>query len=226
MSAQPVTGDGELAGAPAAGADRSRQGVQRVFDVALATVAMLVAAPVFLVAWLLVVLTSSGPGLFRQTRVGRNGERFTMFKFRTMTVGTGDEEHRAYVRALLTGDAVMVDGLYKLNEQSRMTRVGAVLRKLSIDELPQLLNVLRGDMSLVGPRPSLPWEAELFPDWSAPRYRVPPGITGLWQVSGRNRLGMLDGLALDVEFVRRKSLWLYVVILAKTVPALLRGGAR
>jgi lipopolysaccharide/colanic/teichoic acid biosynthesis glycosyltransferase len=149
-----------------------------------------------------------------------------MLKFRTMVVDGDDSAHREYVRRLLTGSAEPEDGLYKLGADPRVTRVGAVLRKASIDELPQLINVLRGDMSLVGPRPALPWEAALFPDWAAPRFTVRPGLTGLWQVSGRNRLTMLDGLVLDADYVARQSLFLDLAILLRTVPAVLRGGAR
>jgi lipopolysaccharide/colanic/teichoic acid biosynthesis glycosyltransferase len=178
-----------------------------------------------LIAWLLVVATSDGPGLFRQSRVGRDLQPFDMLKFRTMRVGTSDEAHRAYVRSLLSGTAESVDGLYKLKDD-RTTRVGRFLRQTSLDELPQLINILRGDMSLVGPRPALTWEAELFPDWSSSRYSVPPGLTGLWQVNGRNALTMLEGLEMDVEYVQRRNLLLDVAILAKTVPTLLRGVGR
>jgi lipopolysaccharide/colanic/teichoic acid biosynthesis glycosyltransferase len=174
----------------------------------------------------LVRLTSRGPVLFRQTRVGRTGAPFLMLKFRTMRHGCDDKTHRDYVRLLLADQAPAHDGLYKLVDDPRVTRVGAVLRRLSLDEVPQLLNVLKGDMSLVGPRPALDFEADLFPDWAAPRYLVAPGVTGLWQVSGRNRLTMLQGLELDVEYVERRSFVVDLLILARTVPAVLGRGAR
>jgi lipopolysaccharide/colanic/teichoic acid biosynthesis glycosyltransferase len=173
-------------------------------------------------AWVLVVATSEGPGFFKQSRVGRDLQPFNMLKFRTMRVGTSDEAHRAYVRSLLSGTAECVDGFYKLKDD-RTTKFGRLLRQTSLDELPQLINVLRGDMSLVGPRPALPWEVELFPDWSSSRYSVPPGITGLWQVNGRNARTMLEGLQMDVKYVQCRSLSLDVAIIAKTVPVVLRG---
>jgi lipopolysaccharide/colanic/teichoic acid biosynthesis glycosyltransferase len=200
--------------------------LKRGLDITVASLALLLLLPLFALAFLVVRCSSRGPAMFRQTRVGTGGRAFVMYKFRTMRRASSDEKHRAYVQALLCGEAQTVDGLYKLGHDARITRIGGVMRKLSIDELPQLFNVLRGDMSLVGPRPALPWEAELFPDWSKARFHVPPGITGLWQVSGRNRLTMLEGLQLDLEYVQRRSIWLDVRILARTVPALLRGGAR
>jgi lipopolysaccharide/colanic/teichoic acid biosynthesis glycosyltransferase len=199
---------------------------KRAIDVLVAATALLLCLPLLLLVWALVRLTSPGPALFRQSRVGEGGRPFEMLKFRTMVVDGDDSAHREYVRRLLTGSAEPEDGLYKLGADPRVTRVGAVLRKASIDELPQLINVLRGDMSLVGPRPALPWEAALFPDWAAPRFTVRPGLTGLWQVSGRNRLTMLDGLVLDADYVARQSLFLDLAILLRTVPAVLRGGAR
>jgi lipopolysaccharide/colanic/teichoic acid biosynthesis glycosyltransferase len=211
-------------------ADRSRRTravvAKRALDLVGAVLLGLTLWPLVLVAAVAIRATSRGPVLFRQVRVGRDGSPFTMLKLRTMRVGAPDAVHRAYVRQLMQGQAVPVDGLYKLQGDDRVTRVGAFLRKTSIDELPQLWNVLRGQMSLVGPRPALAWEVELFPDWAMRRFEVRPGVTGLWQVSGRNRLTMLDGLALDVRYVDRQSLSLDVVVLARTVAAVLGRGAR
>jgi lipopolysaccharide/colanic/teichoic acid biosynthesis glycosyltransferase len=187
---------------------------------------LLVFSPVLLVVAALIRATSRGPVLFRQTRVGRGGTPFRMLKFRTMRHACDDAAHRDYVRRLLADEAEAHEGLYKLVDDPRITRVGAVLRRLSIDELPQLINVLTGDMSLVGPRPALPFEADLFPDWAAPRYDVAPGMTGLWQVSGRNRLTMLQGLHLDVAYVEQRSLAVDLLILVRTFPAVLGHGAR
>ena len=147
-----------------------------------------------------------------------------LYKFRTMHDGCGDEVHRRYVRSLLTEDNPSVGGprgLYKLEGDARITPLGRVLRQLSIDEIPQLLNVIKGDMSLVGPRPALGWEAELFRPPYDERFLVLPGMTGLWQVSGRNRLTFRQGLELDVEYVRRCGFALDLVILLKTIPVVL-----
>ncbi len=199
---------------------------KRILDITVATVVLLVSLPVLLVIAVLIRASSPGPVLFRQTRVGRAGAPFRMLKFRTMTDGCDDSAHRDYVRRLLAGDAEAQDGLYKLVDDPRVTRVGAILRRLSLDELPQLINVLKGDMTLVGPRPALPFEAELFPDWATPRYLVAPGVTGLWQVSGRNRLTMLQGLKLDVAYVEQRTFGVDLRILIRTVPAVLGRGAR
>jgi lipopolysaccharide/colanic/teichoic acid biosynthesis glycosyltransferase len=199
--------------------------VKRAVDLALASLALLVLAPLLAVVWLAVRCTSPGPAIFRQQRLGLRERPFTMYKFRSMRTDADDAVHRDYVRGMLAGRAEAVAGIYKLVEDPRVTPVGAVLRRTSLDELPQLVNVVRGQMSLVGPRPVLDWEAELFPAGSRARFEVRPGLTGLWQVSGRNRLTMLQALDLDVEYVRRRTLWLDLAIILKTVPAQLRRGA-
>jgi lipopolysaccharide/colanic/teichoic acid biosynthesis glycosyltransferase len=169
--------------------------------------------------------TSRGPALFRQERVGRHGERFVCFKFRTMYEDNDDAIHRDYVRRLLTeerppegGEA----GVYKLAHDPRVTPVGRWLRRTSLDELPQLFNVVGGDMSLVGPRPALGWEVDLFEPHHLKRFDVKPGITGLWQVSGRSRVSARDALDLDVAYVEQRSLAFYLAILARTPAVLVR----
>jgi lipopolysaccharide/colanic/teichoic acid biosynthesis glycosyltransferase len=198
---------------------------KRLFDLVVSTLCLLVLSPVLVVVAVLVRATSPGRALFRQVRLGRDGRPFVLYKFRTMQAGCPDDIHRQYVSELLTAEQPPTGGtrgLYKLDADPRVTRIGAVLRRTSIDELPQLLNVIRGDMSLVGPRPMLPWEAQLVGGAAHGRFAVPPGITGLWQVSGRNRLTMRRGLELDLEYVQRRSLLLDLLILVRTVPAVLR----
>jgi lipopolysaccharide/colanic/teichoic acid biosynthesis glycosyltransferase len=205
-----------------------QEAVKRALDIALASVLLIVTSPLLLFLSCLVRSTSAGPAFFRQERVGRGMRRFTMLKLRSMYVGNDDGTHRAYVASMLSGkqDPPARNGsLYKLVGDPRVTPLGAWLRRTSLDELPQLINVLRGDMSLVGPRPMLPWEAELLAESYQPRFTVKPGITGLWQVSGRSRLSMRTALELDVEYARRLSLLVDLSILARTVPALFRGGA-
>jgi lipopolysaccharide/colanic/teichoic acid biosynthesis glycosyltransferase len=198
----------------------------RLLDIALTLAGLILAGPLLAVGWLLARASSPGPGLFRQQRVGRDGTPFTMLKLRTMRVNCDDAQHRAYVRGMLTGEqCAQQRGLYKLAADPRITRTGAFLRKTSLDELPQLINVLRGDMSLVGPRPVLAYEAEMYRPADRVRFAVRPGITGLWQVSGRSRLSMREALDLDSDFVRHYSVSQYLTILARTVPALLKGGA-
>ena len=203
-----------------------RYAVKRLLDVLGAATLLVLLSPLMLAAYLAVRVSSPGGALFRQARVGALGREFTLLKFRTMTDRCSEDVHRAYVEKMMAGAVQPEDGIYKLDRDPRITRVGAWLRRTSIDELPQLFNVLRGDMSLVGPRPALPWEVELFPVWAASRFLVLPGLTGLWQVSGRNRLTMLDGLRLDVEYVGRCTILTDLRILLRTLPALLRGGAR
>jgi lipopolysaccharide/colanic/teichoic acid biosynthesis glycosyltransferase len=202
---------------------------KRIFDAVVASAVLCLLSPIVLIVWLLVRTTSPGGVIFRQVRIGRYGRPFVMFKFRTMYAGCPDDIHREYVRKLLTDEPAPTDasGIYKLVADPRVTRVGHFLRRTSLDELPQLINVVRGDMSLVGPRPALPWEAELFTAAHLARFLAAPGVTGLWQTSGRNMLTMLEGLDLDIEYVRRQSFLLDLLILAKTVPAVLTAnGAR
>lgn len=188
----------------------------------LAALIMLVLlSPLLLIGAILVRLDSAGPALFRQSRVGLARQPFVMIKFRTMRTDCEDSEHRKYVTDMLNGDIRHggQDGVYKLVDE-RVTRLGAFLRRTSIDELPQLVNVVRGEMMLVGPRPPLPWEADLFPLWAQPRFDVSPGLTGLWQVSGRNGLDFLAALRLDVSYVATRSVLLDMKILLLTVGVL------
>jgi lipopolysaccharide/colanic/teichoic acid biosynthesis glycosyltransferase len=201
---------------------------KRLLDVTLSALALVVLSPLMIAIAAAVRFTSPGPALFRQERLGLGRRPFSCLKFRTMYVNAGDAPHRQYVTRLLTEAAPPggATGLFKLGEDPRVTPVGSWLRRTSLDELPQLINVLRGEMSLVGPRPALSWEADLYRPEDHRRFDVLPGMTGLWQVSGRSRLSMRDALALDVEYVRRRSLVLDLWILARTVPTVLRAEAR
>jgi lipopolysaccharide/colanic/teichoic acid biosynthesis glycosyltransferase len=200
---------------------------KRALDVVLASVLLVVLSPVMLAAFLAVRTTSPGGAVFRQVRVGASQRPFVLLKYRTMTHGCSQESHESFVRQMMAGDDPRTGtGLYKLDHDPRVTPVGRFLRRTSIDELPQLLNVLRGEMSLVGPRPALPWEVELFPASAHARFLARPGLTGLWQVRGRNRLTMLDGLRLDVEYVARCALATDLRILASTPLTMVRGGTR
>ncbi|MDT7671165.1 MAG: hypothetical protein QOC74_3948 [Pseudonocardiales bacterium] len=194
---------------------------RRVLDITVASIALAVLALPMLVIALAIRLSSDGPALFRQRRVGLGGVSFTMFKFRTMRTGAGDDMLRQLIAAELRGEDTSVDGSYKLDSDPRVTGIGAFLRKTSLDELPQLVNVLFGDMSLVGPRPCLEWEARMFPAEFQPRFSVRPGITGLWQVSGRSTVSTLDMLHLDLTYVRTRTLVSDLSILVRTVPSML-----
>ena len=194
--------------------------IKRVFDVVVATVGAVILSPVLVVSALAVRLTSSGPILFRQTRVGQRGRPFTMLKFRTMRPGAD-----ALVEELRASHGVN-DLMFKLADDPRVTRVGRFLRRWSLDELPQLFNVIRGQMSLVGPRPPLPQEVTRYEDWQFDRLEVPPGISGLWQVSGRSDLSFDDCVRLDLFYIENWSLAYDLYILAKTLPVLVsRRGA-
>jgi lipopolysaccharide/colanic/teichoic acid biosynthesis glycosyltransferase len=203
---------------------RATQTVKRFVDVVVAGVALVLTSPVLLLCIVAIRLTSSGPAVFRQERVGRHRQPFVILKFRSMYQGVSDAAHREQAAAELAGEGHNGGAVgYKDARDPRVTPVGRVLRAVSLDELPQLVNVLRGDMSLVGPRPSLPYEAEQFPAWAEERFEVRPGITGLWQVSGRNHLSMLDMLELDCQYVRSMSMWSDLGIMLRTVPATLSG---
>ncbi len=200
----------------------------RALDLAIATLTLVLFAPLLLLVAFAIRLTSRGPALFRQTRIGLRGAPFVMLKFRTMRVNNDDAAHRALVAAEMSAlDAEPGEPrAHKLDRDPRVTRLGAHLRRLSIDELPQLINVVRGQMSLVGPRPALPWEVALYEPWHLVRFEAKPGISGLWQVSGRSYVSMRDALALDAEYVMHRSLRVDLAILAETIPKVLsRHGA-
>lgn len=202
---------------------------KRATDVALSLLLIVITGPILLLSCLLVRMTSTGPAVFRQERVGRGRQNFTLLKLRTMYTGNDDRIHREYVQRMLAGEVdtgAEGTGLYKLVADPRVTPLGVWLRRTSLDELPQLINVFRGEMSLVGPRPVLPWEAQQFGGGFQQRFTVKPGITGLWQVSGRSKLSMRRALELDIEYVMRRSFAFDLSIMLRTVPALFRGGAR
>ena len=196
--------------------------VRRAVDLTVSLAALLVLGIPLIVIGLVIRWTSVGPALFQQQRVGLGGKTFTMYKFRTMRTGVGDEMLRELIAAELRGEDTSVDGSYKLDSDPRVTPIGAFLRKTSLDELPQLINVLFGDMSLVGPRPCLEWEARMFPTEFQPRFSVRPGITGLWQVSGRSTVSTLEMLHLDLTYVRTRNLVGDLSILVRTVPSMLK----
>lgn len=203
--------------------------VKRALDIVGASFLLLLMGIPMLVMALLVRFTSEGPVLFRQERVGMDGKRFDVLKFRTMTAGASDQIHREFMTGMLSAKVTSDGderGFFKLTDDPRITKVGRVLRRCSLDELPQLLNVLRGEMSLVGPRPALSYEVDLYEDWQRRRLDVLPGMTGLWQVSGRSRLSPADMLRLDVHYAETWSISTDLKIMLKTIPAILRDNAR
>ena len=199
--------------------------VKRAADVVRALVALIVLAPVMLAVALAVRLDSPGPLLFRQERCGRGRRPFTVLKFRTMYDGVSPEAHRRYIERLARTGADDEPGLKKLVGDPRVTRVGGFLRRTSLDELPQLVNVLKGEMSIVGPRPALEYELDHYRPEHFARFDVRPGLTGLWQVSGRNSIGFVGMLDLDVEYSRTSSPRLDAKILLRTPLAVVRGHA-
>jgi lipopolysaccharide/colanic/teichoic acid biosynthesis glycosyltransferase len=200
------------------GTKSSLQGVvKRALDIVLASLLLALLTPLTLMVAVLIKLDGSGPVLFRQRRLGRHMRPFSMLKFRTMEPGVSAGPHRAYIAELATGSpSDRGTGVKKLQADPRVTSVGRFLRRLSIDETPQLLNVLAGHMSLVGPRPALDYELEFYGATHFERFAVRPGLTGLWQVSGRSRLGFQEMLDLDVEYVRHGTLLTDLHILART----------
>jgi lipopolysaccharide/colanic/teichoic acid biosynthesis glycosyltransferase len=194
--------------------------VKRAIDVLGAGLGLVLLSPLLAAIALAIRIDSRGGALFRQERLGRDRSTFRVTKFRTMRPDASDELHREYIAKLARGE-VSGQGLRKLTGDPRVTRVGAFLRSTSLDELPQLLNVLAGDMSLVGPRPALDYELEHYAPAHFARFAVRPGMTGLWQVSGRAELGFTEMLDLDVEYVRRAGPGTDLMILAKTPVALI-----
>jgi exopolysaccharide biosynthesis polyprenyl glycosylphosphotransferase len=208
-----------------AGLSSSSLAIKRAIDLVVATTALVLTSPLFAVITLLIKRDSPGPVFFRQTRLAKGMREFTMLKFRTMAVHTDATAHREYIREIMHTHAVpQSNRLYKLDRPEAVTRVGSWLRKTSIDELPQLINVVRGEMSLVGPRPCIPYELEFFEPHHFDRFLLPAGCTGLWQVTGRAHSTFREALELDVAYVRSWSLGLDLRLLLRTPLVLLRRG--
>ena len=206
--------------------------LKRASDIALSLTAIILFAPVWLLIAALVKFDSKGKVFYKQKRVGMDGRTFSFYKFRTMTAGSDDGAHRKFLKEYIAGNAANQSNsadapVFKLQNDVRVTRTGKWLRRLSLDEFPQLFNVLRGEMSVVGPRPPIPYEVEEYAVWQRRRLDMKPGITGLWQVSGRNRLTFEEMVRLDLYYIENWSLWLDLKIIFLTIPAMLRGdGAR
>jgi lipopolysaccharide/colanic/teichoic acid biosynthesis glycosyltransferase len=202
---------------------------KRALDLLITVPLLIVLSPVLAVIAVAIKATSSGPAFFRQPRIGLGEQPFTMLKFRSMVVSAPSDD-RALRKAFadeLAGVAQPENDSFKLHDDPRVTRVGKFLRATSLDEIPQLFNVVKGEMSLVGPRPALDWEHEMFTPEQRRRTDVLPGLTGLWQVSGRSHLATPEMVELDLEYVERASIWLDLQILFRTIPTLIRGdGAR
>ena len=198
---------------------------KRGIDIVGALAGLVVFSPLFLLIAVVIKIVSPGPVFFKQARVGRGGKLFMCWKFRTMHVRADPSAHQQHVRNLIRGDTNGVTGkpMIKLDSgrDPRLIPLSPILRQSCLDELPQLINVLRGDMSLVGPRPCLPYEAQEYRLWQTTRFDVTPGLTGLWQVSGKNRTTFTEMIRLDIAYVEQQSLWLDIRILLKTLPVII-----
>ncbi len=194
--------------------------LKRTLDLAGSITGLVVLSPLFLLLAAMVKADSPGPALFSQKRIGRSQKEFTFYKFRSMYANCDERLHHDYMAKLIgSGSQESLkgkDGCFKLEEDPRVTRIGRFLRKSSLDELPQLVNVLKGDMSLVGPRPAISYEVEMYEPWHMARLMVKPGITGLWQVSGRSAKDFQEMVELDLEYIDSWSVWLDLKIIMKT----------
>jgi len=204
---------------------RFSSNLKRGLDIVGSLIGLVLFFPIIVFTSIAVKATSPGPIIFSQTRVGMKGKLFRFYKFRSMYWNSDDQIHRQYVTDLIKGNHKKIDQgsgatpFFKMNTDPRITRVGRIIRKLSIDELPQFINVLRGDMSLVGPRPSLPYEVESYKPWHLGRMEVKPGITGLWQVDGRSRTSFDDMVRMDLRYIQNWSFLRDAKILVKTLNA-------
>lgn len=198
--------------------------LKSIVDRSLSFVGIILLVPFFFFIGLYIKITSKGPILYKQVRVGKNGVPFMFFKFRSMEVIDGeDEERKKQMIDFMKNGIGNGDGSAKIINQSRVTKIGSFLRKTSLDELPQLINVLKGEMSLVGPRPCLPYEYENYDEWQKKRLSIMPGCTGLWQVSGRSAVSFRDSVVLDIYYLNNLSPWLDMQIIFKTIPVMLFG---
>ena len=192
---------------------------KRALDVGIILLLLPGLFPLILFISIWIKIVSPGPVFFRQVRVGYHGGHFTCLKFRSMKVGADNGVHKDYLKGLIHSTAPMTK--MDARGDSRLIPLGALLRSTGLDELPQLINVLRGEMSLVGPRPCIPYECEEYLPWQRERFDTLPGLTGLWQVSGKNKTTFNEMINLDISYARNKSLLLDVQIMAKTIPALI-----
>lgn len=205
--------------------------VKRLLDVIFSLLILVPLCFVIVAVAILIRLDSEGPVFYRQKRVGLNGALFTLYKFRTMSLYNDDSLHRDAANRFISGQKLSEDAArgisYKLTEDPRVTRIGRFLRRTSIDELPQFFNVLRGEMSLVGPRPPLPYEVEMYSPYDRLRLTGKPGLTGIWQVYGRSRVSFQSMVEMDIEYLRQQSLWEDLKLIVLTVPVMLfaQGGA-
>ena len=204
--------------------------LKRIMDIVGSALALVLFLPLLLLIALAIKLTSKGPVFFRQKRVGQYGEQFVFLKFRSMYVNNDASVHKAYVKQLIAGSAQSHpangsgEGVYKLTRDARITRIGSFLRRTSLDELPQFINVLKGEMSLVGPRPAIAYEVEAYDIWHRRRVlEAKPGITGLWQVNGRSRIKFDDMVRLDLRYAKTWSPWMDLKILMRTPAAVVFG---
>ncbi len=205
--------------------------LKRVFDLVLTFLALMISSPLLLFIVLAMKVDSRGPIFYTQTRIGKGKKPFKFYKFRSMYANVDDARHKAYVRRLIRTDNPYVEEgkneqqIFKITDDERITRVGRFIRKYSLDELGQLVNVLKGDLSLVGPRAPLPYEYEEYSDWHKKRLEILPGLTSLWVISGRSKLSFEEMVKLDIYYIENWSLWLDIRILIETIPAVLKGEA-
>lgn len=184
---------------------------KRIFDIIASVIGLIILSPVFLIVAIAIKLDDGGPVFYDQIRVGRNGKKFKMFKFRSMRVNAEDEIEKLQKHSEVDG------AMFKMRNDPRVTKVGRFIRKTSIDEFPQLINVLIGQMSIVGPRPPLPREVKNYTEYDEQRLYVKPGCTGLWQVTARNSVGFQEMVNIDLDYIQNRSMWLDFKIILKTI---------
>jgi lipopolysaccharide/colanic/teichoic acid biosynthesis glycosyltransferase len=196
---------------------------KRLLDLGASAIGLLITSPLLLGIAAAVKATSPGPILFRQERVGLGGRHFMAYKFRSMHVDADEGAHREHIRELMEGEEEAGGTWKPIVADPRVTRIGSLLRRTHLDELPQLVNILKGEMSLVGPRPPIPYEVELYEPWHRQRLSVVPGLTGLWQANGWGSLSFDDGVRLDLEYIERRSLLLDLRLILQTLVQIVRG---
>ena len=194
--------------------------IKRIFDILISLFCIIMLSPLMIFVSYLIKLNSKGPVIFKQERVGKDGKPFVMYKFRSMYSDSRHITHKQYIEKFILEQND--DSVYKINGDPRITKIGRILRETSLDELPQLFNVLKGNMSIIGPRPAIGYEVSIYRDWHKKRLRVKPGITGFWQINGRSRVKFDDMVILDIYYIENWSLLLDFIILLKTIPVVIQ----